>query len=198
MITVLLAAYNGEKYLSEQLDSLLGQSFNDFKILIRDDASTDNTVKIAEEYCEKYPDKIALIKGEGTGSACRNFFELIKAVDDDYVMFCDQDDVWLPEKIAKTFKKMRETESENAALPVLIHSNLKVVDRNLNVISDSFFEFQAISPERDSLNNLLMQNNVTGCTVMINRKMLELAKEAPDNCVMHDWWLALLACIFGK
>lgn len=198
MITVLLATYNGEKYLSEQLDSLLGQSFNNFKILIRDDGSVDGTKAIIDSYCEKYPDKISVIEGEKTGSACRNFFKLVDAVNDDYIMFCDQDDVWLPKKIEKTFKKMSEVESEAPGLPVLVHSDLKVVDKELNVLSDSFFEFQAISPERDKLNNLLVQNNVTGCTVMINREMLKLAKEAPKTCVMHDWWLALLACCFGR
>ncbi|MBE6798651.1 MAG: glycosyltransferase family 2 protein [Ruminococcaceae bacterium] len=198
MITVLLATYNGEKYLSEQLDSLLKQSFNDFKILIRDDASTDLTWDIIAEYCEKYPDKVSAIKGEGTGSACRNFFKLVEATDDDYVMFCDQDDVWLPEKIEKTYSKMKELEAGNEGKPLLVHSDLKVVDGCLNVLSESFFEFQAISPERDKLNNLLVQNNVTGCTVMINREMLKLAKEAPDTCVMHDWWLGLLASAFGR
>ena len=198
MITVLLATYNGEKYLGEQLDSLLKQSFNDFKILIRDDGSTDSTVKIIEEYCEKYPEKITAIKGEGTGSACRNFFKLVESADDDYVMFCDQDDVWLPEKVEKTYLKMKELESGNEGLPLLVHSNLFVVDEKLDVLSKSFFEFQAISPERDKLNNLLVQNNVTGCTVMINREMLELAKEAPETCIMHDWWLGILASVFGK
>lgn len=198
MITVLLATYNGEKYLSEQLDSLLGQSFKDIKILARDDASTDGTVAILEDYAKKHPETVTVIKGEGTGSACANFLELIRLADDDYVMFCDQDDVWLPEKVEKTYKKMLETENGDPKTPVLVHSDLKVVDKDLNVMSDSFFEFQAISPERDKLNNLLIQNNVTGCTVMINRAMLKLAKMTPSSCVMHDWWLALLASLFGK
>lgn len=198
MITVLLATYNGEKFLSEQLDSLLGQKFQDFKILIRDDGSTDSTVDIIEEYAKKYPEKITVIKGTATGSACRNFFRLIEAASDDYVVFCDQDDVWLPEKIEKTYLKMKELEAENKGLPLLVHSDLSVVDEKLNVLSHSFFSFQAISPERDKFNNLLMQNNVTGCTVMINREMLLLAKEAPTECVMHDWWLGLLASAFGK
>lgn len=198
MITVLLATYNGEKYLIEQLDSLLKQSFSDFKILIRDDGSTDSTVEIIEEYCKKYPEKITAIKGEGTGSACRNFFKLVEAADDDYVMFCDQDDVWLPEKIEKTYLKMKELESDAEGLPLLVHSDLFVVDEKLNVLSESFFKFQAISPERDKLNNLLVQNNVTGCTVMINREMLKLAKETPETCIMHDWWLGILAAAFGK
>ncbi len=197
LVTVLLAVYNGEKYLAAQLDSILGGSFKNFNILIRDDGSTDNSLKIAENYANRYS-QITVLQGEPTGSACRNFFELIKAADDDYVMFCDQDDYWLPDKIQKTFEKMLVTESGDKQTPVLIHTDLSVADAELNIIAPSFFKFQAISPERSALNNLLVQNNVTGCTAMINRSLLNLAKNVPDFCAMHDWWLALLAAAFGK
>ncbi len=197
LVTVLLAVYNGEKYLAAQLDSILGGSFKNFNILIRDDGSTDNSLKIAEDYANRYS-QITVLQGEPTGSACRNFFELIKAADDDYVMFCDQDDYWLPDKIQKTFEKMLVTENGDKQTPVLIHTDLSVADAELNIIAPSFFKFQAISPERSALNNLLVQNNVTGCTAMINRSLLNLAKNAPDSCAMHDWWLALLAAAFGK
>ncbi len=197
LVTILLAVYNGEKYLARQLDSVLGGGFKNFNILIRDDGSTDNSLKIAEEYADRYS-QITVLQGEPTGSACRNFFELIKAADDDYVMFCDQDDYWLPDKIQKTFEKMLKTENGDKQTPVLIHTDLSVADAELNIIAPSFFKFQAISPERSALNNLLVQNNVTGCTVMINRGLLNLAKNVPDSCAMHDWWLALLAAAFGK
>ena len=197
MVTVLLAVYNGEKYLAEQLDSILGGSFKNFNILIRDDGSVDNSLKIAEDYAKRYS-QITVLKGEPTGSACRNFFELIKTADDDYIMFCDQDDYWLPDKIQKTFEKMLVTENGEKDIPVLVHTDLSVADAELNIIAPSFFKFQAISPERSALNNLLVQNNVTGCTVMVNRSLLNLAKNAPNSCAMHDWWLALLAAAFGK
>lgn len=198
MITVLLAAYNGEKFLSAQLDSLIGQSYSDFKILIKDDGSSDGTAVLIKNYAECYPGKISILEGERAGGACANFFELIKAADDDYIMFCDQDDFWLPQKIEKTLAKMQETERLYPEKPILIHSDLKVVNGRLDVISESFFDFQRISPERDALNNLLVQNNVTGCTVMINRRLSELAKNVPTDCAMHDWWLSLLASLFGK
>lgn len=197
MISVLLATYNGEKYLAEQLDSLLSQTFQDFKIFIRDDGSSDGTAVLIKDYAVRFPEKINIISGERSGGACANFFELIKAVDDDYIMFCDQDDFWLPKKIEKTFDKIRQVELLNPDKPILIHSDLKVVDGKLNIINDSFFSFQRISPERKALNQLLPQNNVTGCTVMINRALLKLAKTVPQNCAMHDWWLALIASAFG-
>ena len=199
MITILLATYNGEKYLSEQINSLLNQSFKDFKILVRDDGSTDGTLDVLNRFINDYPQKITLLNDRTpTGSSARNFFRLLSAVDDDYVMFCDQDDFWLPQKIEKTFEKMKMLEKEHGDIPLLVHSDLSVVDAELNLINKSFFDFQKISPERDRLNNLLVQNNVTGCTAMINRKMLMLAKDEPISCAMHDWWIALLAAAFGK
>ncbi len=197
MVTVLLATYNGERYLAEQIESLLSQTFNDFNIIIRDDGSADATNRIIDEYVSRFPEKVSKITGSPTGAASKNFFELLKAVNSGYVMFCDQDDVWLPEKIEKTYKKMVEVEAANEGKPVLIHSNLKVADGALNVISDSFFEFQAISPERCALNNLLVQNNVTGCTLMMNPPLLALAKRQPESCAMHDWWVALISALFG-
>lgn len=199
MITVLLATYNGEKFLTEQLRSLLGQTFENFKILIRDDGSTDGTVSVINDFIKDYPQKIALLNDRiPTGSSAGNFFKLMAAADDDYIMLCDQDDFWLPEKIEKTYAKMQELEARFGDIPLLVHSDLSVVDASLKTINPSFFEFQKISPERDKLNNLLAQNNLTGCTAMFNRKLLNLAKIEPVDCAMHDWWIALLAALFGK
>lgn len=199
MITVLLATFNGERFLKEQIDSLLSQTFKDFKILIRDDGSKDATNDIIESYLKEYPEKISVIKGKPTGSSLGNFFELLSACPEGYAMLCDQDDVWCPEKIEKTFNLMREQEElfgENT--PVLVHTDAFVADKDLNVISDSFIKYEALSPEFNKLNNLLVQNNVTGCTAMINNALLKLVKKRPQNCVMHDWWIALVACLFGK
>lgn len=197
MVSILLAVYNGEKYLKQQIESILAQSYNDFKIVIRDDGSTDNSVKIINDFCNKYPEKISLISGAPTGSAKGNFAALLNACDDDYIMFCDQDDVWYPYKIELTLNLMKRTEANNKALPVLIHTNLAVADENLNVISSSFFDFQKLSPVM-LLPQLLVQNNVTGCTVMINRALKEKCGMIPDDCIMHDWWLALVATAFGR
>ncbi len=197
MVTILLAVYNGENYLKEQIESLLGQTVNDIKIIIRDDGSTDSSVDIINNFCAKYPDKVSCISGDSTGSAKTNFACLLEACDDDYIMFCDQDDVWYPNKVEQTLKIMKDTESGNKDLPVLIHTNLAVVDEKLNVISNSFFDFQKISCVMP-LSQLLVQNNVTGCTVMINRALKEKCGAIPNDCIMHDWWLALVATAFGK
>lgn len=198
MITVLLAVYNGEKYLKQQIDSLLCQTAENIRIIIRDDGSTDTSLNIIDSYCQQFPNKIFKLIGEPTGCAQHNFAQLLKKCDDDYIMFCDQDDIWLPEKVEKTFAAMKDAEGDNKDLPVLVHSDLKVVDEQLQTISPSFFEFQQLKQDNITLPKLLVQNYVTGCTVMINRALKNRCGEIPDTCIMHDWWLALVAVLFGK
>ena len=197
MVTILLAVYNGEKYLKEQIESLLNQTVNDIKIVIRDDGSSDNSVGIINDFYTRFPDKISVITGEPTGSAKQNFAVLLSSCDDDYIMFCDQDDVWYPDKVEKTLSVMKRVESGNKDLPVLIHTNLAVVDHELNLISDSFFDFQKLCFEMP-LSQLLVQNNVTGCTVMMNRALKNKCGDIPSECIMHDWWLSLVATAFGR
>lgn len=197
MVTILLAVYNGEKYLKEQIESLLNQTVKDIKIVIRDDGSTDNSIGIINEFYARFPDKISVITGAPTGSAKQNFAELLAACDDDYIMFCDQDDVWYPYKVELTLISMKKAEAGKKNKPVLVHTNLAVVDEKLNVISSSFFDYQKISRVM-SLPQLLVQNNVTGCTVMINHALKEKCGDIPSECIMHDWWLALVATAFGK
>lgn len=197
MVTVLIAVYNGEKYLKQQIESILTQTFTDVKIVIRDDGSTDNSINIINDYCNKYPEKICSIIGEPTGSAAENFAVLLDSCDDDYIMFCDQDDVWLPQKIEKTLEAMKNAE-DGKQTPVLVHSDLKVVDGELNVISNSLFKFKSLKQHKLSLCSLLVQNYITGCTVMINRALKQKCGKIPKECIMHDWWLGLVAQLFGK
>ena len=196
-VTVLLAVYNGEKYLKEQIESILNQTLKDIKIVIHDDGSTDSSAQIIEFYRLKYPNIISCLNGGSTGSAKKNFAYLLESCDDDYIMFCDQDDVWLHEKAEKTLCAMQTAEN-GGKTPVLVHSDLKVVDSNLNVISNSFFEFQRLYQDNITTARLLVQNYVTGCTVMINRALKQKCAAIPDDCIMHDWWLALTAQLFGK
>ncbi len=198
MVTVLLAVYGGEKYLAEQIESILNQTEQDFKIIIRDDGSRDNSPAIIKEYAKKYPEKISVIEGEPTGSAAANFAAMLDESDDDYIMFCDQDDVWIPFKIEKTLAAMRKAEGDNHNIPVLVHGDLSVADESLNITAPSFFEFQRLYQNKVSFPHLLVQNYVTGCTVMINRALKQKCGSVPPECAMHDWWIALVAQLFGK
>lgn len=197
LVTVLVAVYNGEKYLQDQLDSILNQTIKDIKILIRDDGSTDNSKEIIKEYKRNFPNIINTVSGDPTKSACGNFAQLLYKADSDYIMFCDQDDVWKKDKIEITLNAMLGLEKDFSG-PVLVHSDLTVTDGNLSPVSDSFFEYQGLAKAEDRLCRLLVQNCVTGCTVMINRALKEKCGEVPEECAMHDWWLALVACLFGK
>lgn len=199
MIDILLASYNGEKYIAEQIESILNQTYEDWSLYIKDDCSTDNTVKIINAYERIYKDKIkVIVSDKPSGSAKDNFFSMLQYSKSGYIMTCDQDDVWIPEKIEITYRKMKEAEYAYKDIPLLVHTDLKVADENLHVISDSLLKMQNLDSSRDKLNNLLVQNIVTGCTVMVNRKLLDYIKTIPKYAIMHDWWMALIASSLGK
>ena len=204
MIDILMATYNGEKYLCEQLDSILRQSNKNWRLIIRDDCSTDNTVTIIQEYQAQYPDKVVLIQADSpSGSAQNNFFQLIKYWqqhgDANYIMFADQDDVWMQNKIQRTLHHMQMLEQHYGRnIPLLVHTDLMVVDTELNVINPSMFAMQNMDANRNQLNHILVQNIVTGCTMMVNKPLLDMVAEIPQHAIMHDMWLALIAAAFGQ
>lgn len=199
-IQIALATYNGAGFLREQLDSILAQSKSDWQILVRDDGSSDGTVEIIREYCRNHG-KIDLVKGaqgQPLGTV-QNFAELLRQSESDYVMLADQDDVWLPHKIEITLLKMKELESAHGKdTPLLVHTDLKVVDGDLKVLANSLWHFQKSDPERGAkLCRLLLQNVATGCTMMVNKALRDRALPIPLEAIMHDWWLALTAAAFG-
>jgi hypothetical protein len=121
-------------------------------------------------------------------------------VRDDYLMLCDQDDVWLPDKIEKTLARMRRLEEEHGkSLPLLVHTDLRVVDGELNVISPSFKRAMNANYNRTALRDQIIQNTLTGCTCLYNRALAQLlTPQEPEYMVMHDWWLILTASAFGQ
>lgn len=200
MITVLLAACNGERYLKEQMESLLGQTYQEFTILISDDGSSDRTPQIISEYESRFPDRIKSLKNlKPSGSARDNFFRLLKSVSDEYLMFCDQDDIWLTDKVEVTLREMRKMEKIwGKDMPILIHSDLSVTDAAGTVLHTSMARYQKIGVNDNRTSHYLVENNITGNTMMINRSLRNLTEQIPDTCVMHDWWLGLVASCFGK
>ena len=200
MVTILLASYNGEKYIKEQIDSLLNQTYRDFIIHISDDGSTDDTFSIIQSYTSKYPDMISVVQNESNSrGAAHNFMNMMIGCKNDYIMLCDQDDVWLPNKIEITLDKMHSMETiYGKDTPLLVHTDLRVVDENLATISPSFRAAMNANYEKTALNNQIIQNTLTGCTVMYNRALSELITKMPSFMVMHDWWLMLVAAAFGK
>lgn len=196
-----MATYNGERYVREQILSIQNQSFQDWRLLISDDCSSDRTLKIIQQIAAK-DSRISIVSHDTRyGSAKANFMNLIKAATAPYIMFCDQDDVWLPNKITKTYLQMCKLESKYGIdVPFLVFTDMKVVNENLSIISNSFEKYSNINPKRTRFPQLIAQSVGAGCTMMINRKLAEYAckVEKIDDIIMHDWWLSLIASAFGK
>jgi len=192
-VAILLATHNSERYLEEQLESLFNQTYGNIEIVVSDDASTDST----PELLGKYPSLTVIKSDVPLKSAKKNFMFLIKnAPQADYYMFCDHDDFWCASKVEITLNKMLEADN---GLPTLVHTDLLVVDERLDCISNSLFAWQKISKEQ-TLAQTLIQNNVTGCTTMINEPLRALAAEMDEtkSFIMHDWLLAVLASAVGN
>lgn len=195
-VSILLSTYNGEKYLKNQLDSLLLQTYKNIEIIVRDDGSRDDTLEILKSY-----DTILLETNQNLG-AIGSFSELLNYAveysDANYFMFCDQDDVWNHDKVEKTLKKIKDMEKKFGNIPLLVHTDLEVVDEELTTINSSFMNFQNIDALKNRFSNLLLQNTITGCTTMINRKLANKSLPISSNVIMHDWWIGLVASRFGK
>jgi len=198
-IDILLAVYNGEKFLRPFLDSLVGQSFRNFRLVVGDNRSSDRTLSIVEEYRTKLMHPLVTLPlSDDFTSAHANFARVTEAAESQYVMYADADDVWHADKVEKTFAVMRQAEWQfGTTAPILVHSDLAVVNEDLRCLHSSFWGYQFIDPRRTALNQLLLQNCVTGCTVMLNRPLLELGKPVPSDACAHDHWFALVASTFG-
>lgn len=197
-IAVLLATYNGESYLEPLLQSLIEQKFQDFSIFVHDDGSNDGTLQILNGYIQKY-DFIHLLHDSSSGRGAKDsFFWLLEQVESRYYMFCDQDDVWLDHKIGDTYARMCRLEQTNKDLPILVFSDLTVVDESLNIQSNSMWEISKINPlYSKSSDYLSIHNFVTGCTMMINRCSVDFVLPVSRNALMHDSWIALSICSKG-
>lgn len=197
-IDVLVATFNGERFLKPLIESLLAQSIP-VSILIRDDGSSDTTPSIIGSYVREHPGRIRQVIHDGTGcGAARNFSKLLAASDARYVMLADQDDIWDLDKVSVSLAAMCQLEGQfETDTPLLTYTDLRVVDEDMRILSPSLFDYQGLRRSRHGIADLLGQNIVTGCTLMLNRALCEKATPVPDAAVMHDWWIALIASSQG-
>ncbi len=199
MVDILLAVYNGEKYIKQQLDSIVAQTFKDWRLIVYDDGSCDGTVKILKEYILKYEGRIVFYKGlNNSKSVVASFSKLLKLSSAKYVAFCDHDDVWHKDKLMFSVEAIKRMELKYGNIPILIHTDLYVVDEFLNIKQKSMIKSQCIGCRAKSLQELIVQNNITGCTVLVNRSLVDICGSIPNSALMHDWWLGLVAASFGK
>lgn len=196
-VDILLATYNGEKYLKELIDSILNQTYKNIKLIISDDCSQDNTRKILEEY-EKQDERVAVYYQPQNLGYVKNFEFLLKQVKSNLYMLADQDDVWLPEKIEKSVETLKR---ENADL---VFGDLEVVDKDLKTIYPSFNDFMLLSRKIKkyikSYKLNYLYNCVTGCTVIAKSKFISKLLPIPANSkyFIHDHWLGIMMSIYGK
>lgn len=197
-VIVLLSTYNGERYLTEQLESLVAQKDVDVEILVRDDGSKDATVAMLDEWQEKGALSWYTSANLGPG---KSFIHLLQtAAPGNYYAFCDQDDVWLPEKLSVTMDKMRAVEAENPGKPVIIHTDMNVVDESLNIIHDSFWRSSGLRPDiLRTFPYLCTCNSVNGCTIVMNSMARELILEkyVEHDIIIHDVISALTVAYHG-
>lgn len=201
---ILLATYNGEKYLEEQLESLLSQTYREFVCYIHDDKSSDKTCEIIDSYCKKYPDIFVRWTYDGRHGAVGNFMSMIqyaaKNCNEKYVLFCDQDDVWLPDKVECEVNRLKELEQKNSSTPILVYCDQKLVDSELKVFAESSMKYLNYTRANEKFKSLVFENCAAGCVIAINRKLLLMGAsfELWDSIVMHDWWVMLIASVYGK
>lgn len=190
-VTVLLSTYNGSKFLREQLDSLYQQTYPNVRILVRDDGSIDSTRSLLEE--EHVKGRITLLEGRSNLGVAPSFFELLKnaaANKTEFVAFCDQDDVWDPEKLARAAQRLAAVPADR---PAMYCSRVEIVDERLAHIGCTML------PRKIGFGNALVECVTTGCTIVLNWAAVRLlGKSLPTGGVMHDWWCYLVVSCFGE
>jgi rhamnosyltransferase len=202
-VVIVMSSYNGARFIAEQIESIRRQTLADWTLLVRDDGSSDETPQILDSLAAAEPRILLLQDGCGNLGPAESFGVLMAAALNagaGYVAFADQDDVWHPDKLERELETLRAREAPaGSAVPLLVHSDLSVVDEELRFIHASFLAFQGLGQDpRTPLQRLLTQNYVTGCTVVVNRALLRAALPLPDVVMMHDWWLALCAAALGE
>ncbi len=194
-VDVLLATYNGEKYLKCQLDSILNQTHKNIRLLINDDCSTDNTRVILKEYEEK-DDRIKVKYNEKNLGYVKNFEDLLKRVENKYFALSDQDDFWKEEKIEKSLNKLLEEDAD------LVFTDLEPVDEKLNTITPSMVRFMQMDKnikKHQDYKLVFLRNCVTGCTILSKKELINKYIPIPTKKPMvHDWWMALIISQIGK
>ncbi len=198
-VAVLLASYNGGKYIAEQLESLYNQSYEDLCCYIHDDGSDDETVEIINWFCKQYPDKFIFLGSDKTGGVASNFFMLIKTVEAPYYLFCDQDDVWESDKVQMEINRIKEIEKQYPGQEILVHTDVCVVDERLGTISNSYYSLLNQNPVCSNPLQIIASNTVIGATAMFNRILRDTALKAltPKKPMLHDWLLALICSMTG-
>lgn len=183
MISVCLASYNGEEFLAKQLESILSQLGETDEVIVSDDASSDKTGSIALSFNDR---RIKLLHHDPCGFPY-NFENALKEANGDYVFLSDQDDVWAPRRVARVMEVFEKGCD-------LVDVDAKLIDASGTFVGDSFFK---LNGTRKGIVANLMKNSFLGCCMAFRRELLDEAMPFPRHLYMHDWWIALIAMVYG-
>ena len=200
-VEILMAVYNGERFLEEQLDSIFAQTDSRWHLTVSDDGSADRSLRILEAAQERHPEQVRLVhSGRRFGSAKAHFWWLLQQCRAELVMLCDQDDVWFPQKVEGFLSALEALPPEERQRPCLFFSDQIPTDEQLHPLSESLMRYQKQNPGALEFQHLVFQNVVTGGASMANRALVDKALQcrAPEEMIEHDYWLALVASRFGQ
>lgn len=198
IVSIFMATFNGEKYLDEQLASIFNQTYKEFRLIVTDDCSTDSTISIIKKWIRLYPNQITLIeRKENSGKPQITFMQMVNQFKDtEYYMFCDQDDVWFPDKIVISLNALKKIENKHGQnTPVLLGTEFVLTDKTLVP-----FRKQKKRLNYDKYcksNKVICYNLFTGCTVIFNHALSKIICIEDDPGFIHDWYIAFVASIFG-
>lgn len=199
-VDIVMSVYNGERFLKEMLDSIAAQTFTDWHLVIRNNGSTDSTSAIINSFISEFTNKVTLIDSPTNEKFIPlSFGDALNHAKSQYLMYADGDDVWLADKVKMAVESITQAEkSYGVETPILVHTDLILVDEKLSVISNSMWKSQSLDPKRNSLNQVIMHSNACGNTFIFNRALYNLITPIPHGCIMHDYWTTCIAACFGK
>lgn len=199
-VDVAMSVLNGGKYLDEMLASLVAQTYKNWRLLVWNDGSTDDTAAILASWQARHPDLIEVLDNPGNINLglCGGFTRVLQETTAPYIMVADQDDVWFPEKIECSLSGLCRAQSEYGQnVPLLVYTDMTVVDQNGKIIAPSYFEKAGFRHVYE-LHEIIFRSIVAGPTITMTRSLLELALPAPLDARSHDWWFAVTASAFGQ
>ncbi|MBO4414489.1 MAG: glycosyltransferase family 2 protein [Lachnospiraceae bacterium] len=203
MINIILSSYNGEKYITEQIESILDSDYQDFRLFVFDDASTDNTITLVKKFEDEYPDKVFLVRNSVNKGSTGNFLSGLKfaarTAPADYYAFCDQDDVWLENRLSLCLENMKSLEEEYTSyMPLMLFTDAVLVDSELNSLGTTFFKADRLNTDKLGFARILTENRCIGCTSFMNAALVNMIEGYDKRIRYHDWWAALIASAFGE
>jgi glycosyltransferase involved in cell wall biosynthesis len=188
LVSIVMGTYNGEKYLRPQIESILTQSYRNIELIVVDDASRDSTLSILRDYAAR-DSRIQLYPAEQNRGVVANFQRGIELAKGELIAFSDQDDIFRHDKIELLVKAL----TDNLHCDLVV-SDLNLIDEKGALFAESMWSYQKLHPTSDHpFRRLVHDNFATGCAMMVRRRLLDLALPFPEHCVVHDWWLAVVA-----